>query len=525
MFFLTTERFIMVTTVRPVRGGERKPAQKITSHTKGTASKKVKPPLVKKIASPSPKMKRLYVLDTNVLMHDPSCIFRFEEHNVFIPSMVLEELDNHKKGNTEISQNVREAHRMLDKIFSGHTSITGEGVSLKASSEGLASGRLLLQMNDSSVAMAVIKPDDIILAVVCDLINKNKGSCEVVLVSKDVNMRLKALTMGILSEDYHNDMVIEDTEFLPSGIHELPPEMWGSGSIHDVGNTHGNTYRVTGQIARRFRPNEFVYSGTNFSARVTDKTDKHLMLHRVKDFSQSHHTVCGIHSRNREQNFALNLLTDPEIDLVVLVGVAGSGKTLLALAAGIAQVLEAQRYTEIIMTRATVPVGDEIGFLPGNEEEKMGPWMGALDDNLDVLATTLSHHEEKLVKGKRVNLGELQESHTAKSIGRMEAIRSRIKIKSMSFMRGRTFLGKYIIIDEVQNLTQKQAKTLVTRAGPGTKMVCMGNLAQIDTPFLTEGSSGLSHLVRSFHDWKHSGHIILPTGERSRLASHANDVM
>jgi PhoH-like ATPase len=302
--------------------------------------------------------------------------------------------------------------------------------------------------------------------------------------------------------------------------------MWGPGNVQELGNR--GEYKVTGPSVRKFYPNEFVYSSghSNFSARITEKNDDHLILRKVKDFSQSNHSILGIHSRNREQNFALNLLMDPEVDLVVLVGVAGSGKTLLALAAGLAQTMEEMRYNEIIMTRATVSVGDEIGFLPGTEEDKMGPWMGALDDNLDVLATTSSLSErKKLPRGKRVNLGELQDTQQNKATLKLENIRSRIKIKSMSFMRGRTFIGKYLIIDEVQNLTQKQAKTLVTRAGPGTKIVCMGNLAQIDTPFLTEGSSGLSHLVRSFHDWDHSGHIILPTGERSRLASHANDVM
>jgi PhoH-like ATPase len=204
----------------------------------------------------------------------------------------------------------------------------------------------------------------------------------------------------------------------------------------------------------------------------------------------------------------MNLLTDPDIDFVTLAGTAGTGKTLMALAAGLTQVLDDRRYTEIIMTRATVSVGEDIGFLPGTEEEKMGPWMGALDDNLEFLA-----------KGEGGNAGEWGRAATN------ELIKSRIKIKSMNFMRGRTFMNKYVIIDEAQNLTPKQMKTLITRAGPGTKIICMGNLAQIDTPYLTEGSSGLTYAVDRFKGWAHGGHITLARGERSRLADFASEAL
>jgi PhoH-like ATPase len=222
--------------------------------------------------------------------------------------------------------------------------------------------------------------------------------------------------------------------------------------------------------------------------------------------------VWGITARNREQNFALNLLMNPEIDFVTLLGQAGTGKTLLTLAAGLTQVLESKQFAEIIMTRVTVPVGEDIGFLPGTEEEKMAPWMGALEDNLDVLT-----HSDESNSGPYG--GEWGKAATN------DLIRSRIKVKSMNFMRGRTFLKKYLIIDEAQNLTPKQMKTLVTRAGPGTKVVCLGNIAQIDTPYLTEGSSGLTYVVDRFKGWPHSGHITLQRGERSRLADHAAEVL
>ena len=227
----------------------------------------------------------------------------------------------------------------------------------------------------------------------------------------------------------------------------------------------------------------------------------------MRDFSHARHAVWGIAARNREQNFALNLLMDPNIDFITLLGQAGTGKTLLTLAAGLTQTLEQKIYSEIIITRVTVSVGEDIGFLPGTEEEKMTPWMGALEDNLDVL----NNMDEEAGEWGRAATRDL--------------IRSRIKIKSLNFMRGRTFIRKFLIIDEAQNLTPKQMKTLITRAGPGTKVVCLGNISQIDTPYLTEGSSGLTYVVDRFKGWTHSGHVTLLRGERSRLADHAGQVL
>jgi PhoH-like ATPase len=227
----------------------------------------------------------------------------------------------------------------------------------------------------------------------------------------------------------------------------------------------------------------------------------------IYDFSHAKSNIWGINARNKEQNFALNLLMNPDIDFVSLLGQAGTGKTLLALAAGLDQTLDKKIYTEIIVTRVTVSVGEDIGFLPGTEEEKMTPWMGALEDNLDVLNKS------------DANVGDWGRSAT------QDLIRSRLKVKSLNFMRGRTFLKKYLIIDEAQNLTPKQMKTLITRAGPGTKVVCLGNIGQIDTPYLTEGSSGLTYVVDRFKGWDHNGHITLLRGERSRLADYATEIL
>src|SRR5690606_11862054 len=263
-------------------------------------------------------------------------------------------------------------------------------------------------------------------------------------------------------------------------------------------------YRITGPLCAKFHVNQFVYfeGSMPLYAQVREVNGRTAVLQTLRDYSHNKHNVWGITARNREQNFALNLLMNPDCDFITLLGQAGTGKTLLALAAGLTQVLETKRYTEIIMTRVTVPVGEDIGFLPGTEEEKMLPWMGALEDNLDVL-----------------NMGDTDGGAHGGDWGRaatMDLIRSRVKVKSLNFMRGRTFLNKFLILDEAQNLTPKQMKTLITRAGPGTKVVCLGNIAQIDTPYLTEGSSGLTYVVDRFKGWGHAGHVTLQRGERSR---------
>lgn len=460
---------------------------------------------------------KLFVLDTNVLMHDPTSLFRFEEHDIFIPIMTLEELDNHKRGMTEISRNVRQASRSLDDMLAKAGDIEA-GIPLQEPSNNLASGRMFLQTEAISAelppALPTSKVDNHILAVVIHLQHRHPER-SVILVSKDINMRIKARSLGLAAEDYFNDKVLEDTDLLYTGSRALPDDFWethgqGMESWKQEGRTY---YRISGPLCPDFLLNEFVYleNQQSFHALISEVSGKKAVLKTLVDHTHSKHAVWGINARNREQNFALNLLMDPDIDFVTLLGQAGTGKTLLTLAAGLTQILETKRYAEIIMTRVTVPVGEDIGFLPGTEEEKMAPWMGALEDNLEVL----THTEEA---GGAFS-GEWSKAAT------QDLIRSRIKIKSLNFMRGRTFLNKFLIIDEAQNLTPKQMKTLITRAGPGTKVVCLGNIAQIDTPYLTEGSSGLTYVVDRFKGWKYSGHITLQRGERSRLADHAAEVL
>ena len=472
-----------------------------------------KPAAIKK-----PAVTKLFVLDTNVLMHDPSSIFRFEEHDIFLPIMTLEELDNNKKGMSEIARNARQTSRMLDELLASNGGDIDEGIDLYKPSSKLASGRLFLQTEAISSelpqGLPTSKVDNQILSVVIHL-QKKFPKRPVILVSKDINMRIKSRALNLLAEDYFNDKVLEDTDILYTGTRALPDNFWDKHSkgMESWKKDAKTLYKVNGPLCPQLLVNECVWlESDGFAAIVKESAGKTAVLETLVDYANPKNAVWGINARNREQNFAMNLLMNPDIDFVTLLGQAGTGKTLLTLAAGLTQVLEGKLFAEIIMTRATVPVGEDIGFLPGTEEEKMAPWMGALEDNLEVLT-----HTDEGSSGPYG--GEWGKAATH------DIIRSRIKVKSMNFMRGRTFLKKYLIIDEAQNLTPKQMKTLITRAGPGTKVICLGNIAQIDTPYLTEGSSGLTYVVDRFKGWAHSGHITLQRGERSRLADHAADVL
>ncbi|MHB8428069.1 MAG: PhoH family protein [Acidiferrobacterales bacterium] len=459
---------------------------------------------------------RIFVLDTNVLMHDPSAIFRFKEHDVYLPIVVLEELDNAKRGMSEVARNVRQVSRFIDDLIESRDADISSGLKLPAAAESMQTGRLYFHMDAVHShlpnGMADGSPDNTLIGVTLDL-GKKHPEADVVLVSKDINLRIKAHALGIRAEDYANDQVLDDANLLYTGAMKLGPDFWETHAKDmeswkaDQGRTF---YRIRGPLARTWLPNQFLFDESEraFQAVVRQREKDSAVIEVTKDYSSAHNSVWGICARNREQNFALNLLMDPDIDFITLLGHAGTGKTLLTLAAALTQTLEEKRYSEIIMTRVTVPVGEDIGFLPGTEEEKMGPWMGALEDNLDVLNP--SEHLERGAWGRAA-------TH--------DLVRSRIRIKSLNFMRGRTFLKKIIIIDEAQNLSPHQMKTLVTRAGPGSKVVCLGNIAQIDTPYLTETTSGLTYVVDRFKQWEHSGHVTLQRGERSRLADYATEIL
>ncbi|HKJ77543.1 MAG TPA: PhoH family protein [Gammaproteobacteria bacterium] len=465
--------------------------------------------------------KRLFILDTNVLMHDPTALFRFQEHDIYLPMTVLEELDNNKKGHSEVARNARQASRFLDDLMMGATKDDiDRGLPLQAGQYNgrgpVPAGRLFFETRvlETNLPQNLPgnKPDNTILGTALAL-EEEHPDVTVSLVSKDTNLRIKAAVLGIHAEDYRNDQVLEDVNLLYQGWDALASDFWEQHSKEmESWKEEGRTfYRLKGPEVEEWSPNQFLAlpeaaGGVDMVVREIDQGAGQAVVETVRDFSEPRHAVWGISARNREQNYALNLLMDPEIDFVSMVGMAGTGKTLLTLAAGLAQALDENRYREVIMTRVTVPVGEDIGFLPGTEEEKMTPWMGALMDNLEVLTQSEDNSD-----WERAATNDL--------------VSKRVKVRSLNFMRGRTFLNKFIIIDEAQNLTSKQMKTLITRAGPGTKVVCLGNVAQIDTPYLTETTSGLTYVVDRFKGWSHSGHITLVRGERSRLADYASEVL
>jgi len=464
--------------------------------------------------------KCLFVLDTNVLMHDPTALFRFMEHDIYLPMVVLEELDAGKKGTSETARNVRQVSRFLDEMLTG-VDLSGIDAGLPISSPlhpidhtAGSTGHLFLQTQtehrDLPEGMPGNRPDNQILGVTLAL-KQRVADREVILVSKDINLRIKATALGLKAEDYHNDQVLDDVELLHTGLTQLPDDFWEThGKSLESWQEEGRSYyRIQGPQTEEWYPNLCITTGSPspFSGLVRRlESDGSAVVESAVNYEQERQSVWGITARNPEQSFALNLLMDDNIDFVTLLGQAGTGKTLLTLAAALTQTLEKNRYTEIIMTRVTIPVGEDIGFLPGTEEEKMTPWMGALMDNLEVLSQT-------------------ENDSTWERAATNDLLRSRIKIRSLNFMRGRTFQNKFVIIDEAQNLTAKQMKTLITRAGPGTKLVCLGNVAQIDTPYLTETTSGLTYVVDRFKGWEHGGHITLARGERSRLAEHAAEVL
>lgn len=458
------------------------------------------------------KGNKLFVLDTNILMSDPTAIYRFDDNDIYLPMVVLEELDSHKTGLSEIARNVRQTNRMLDDLMNAATHeqvVAGLPIpSFAKVDKEHPRGRLFFQTDDfahiKSTALPGHKVDNTLLSTALGL-QKKYSERQIVIISKDINLRIKAGILGICAEDYFNDQVLDDVNLLHSGLHLLENDFWDThGKNINAWQESGKTfYKITGPLIQEWNPNDCISTEDNeFQAIVKTIENDEAIVQVARDFTQPKHAVWGINARNREQNFSLNVLLDPDIDFVTLQGSAGTGKTLLTIAAGLTQVLDQKRYTEIIMTRVTIPVGEDIGFLPGTEEEKMTPWMGALIDNLEVLQGT-------------------QEGGSFGKHATQDLLQNKIKIRSLNYMRGRTFLNRFIIIDEAQNLTPKQIKTLVTRAGPGSKIVCLGDIKQIDTPYLTETTSGLTFAVDRFKHWQHSAHMTLTRGERSRLAYYA----
>lgn len=466
--------------------------------------------------------KTLYVLDTNVLIHDPGCLFKFQEHDVMLLMYVIEELDNHKKGTSDTNRSVREALRTIRSIIgkkvSANRNKNGLRVPLSHHSQGHATGMLYLQNIDTPQDE---KMDNRILDAIAAL--QESGTwASVVLVTKDNAMFIKAGMRKIRAQDYRNDVVLEADEKLYSGIFVAPTGWMNRLKILDSRKVpDAKTRKVTrtqhvvdGGAAKGLMVNQFIDLGdhAHHDFRVISTGAFGTVLENIINRSAGHEDVYGIHAHNKGQNYALELLLNPSIHLVTIAGGAGSGKTFITLASALEQV-DARIYSEIIFTRETIPLGEDIGFLPGTEEEKMEPWLGALRDNLEALqGNAVGKDGEKLSKIEKAITNDI-------------FVRSKISTKSTAFMRGRTLFGRFLIIDECQNLTPKKVKALITRAGEGTKVVCLGNLNQIDAPYLTEGSSGFAHLIDRMKGWKGYGHVTLTSGVRSELATKANEIL
>jgi len=463
------------------------------------------------------KATRLYVLDTNVLIHDPAALYHFDEHDVVIPMTVLEELDKHKNGIREIARTARQISRTLSDLTNQVTfDEIQKGIPIpRISGE---SGRLhFLCYNDLKPFDALDdSPDNRILAETCRL-RDERPDASVILITKDINLRVKATALKVPVEDYLNDRAFSDSDAMIEGAKVYEAAGLGGASLWESLNVevnvervaHHTFYQLSGTMPRDWHVGMLVSdseNGAEFEAIVRELSPSSARLQLLTNY-RHHAGVWGVHAHDSRQNFTLNLLMDPEIDLVTIAGNAGTGKTFMTLAAAFQQTLDSKRFERIVFTRAPIPMGEDIGFLPGTEEEKMSPWMGAFHDNMD----NLLRNEE----------GESSWDNGATR----QLIGSRVQIRSPSFMRGRTLNDTFLIIDEAQNFTPKQLKSLVTRAGRNTKIVCLGNVGQIDTPYLTANTCGMAAVVERFRDWPHAGHITLKSVERSRLALAAEELL
>ncbi|APX92205.1 phosphate starvation-inducible protein PhoH [Halomonas sp. 1513] len=463
------------------------------------------------------KATRLYVLDTNVLIHDPAALYQFEEHDVVIPMTVLEELDKHKNGIREIARTARQVSRTLSDITSQVSfDDIQQGIPIPRISGESGRLRFLCYQDLKPLDNLEDSPDNRILAETCRL-RAERPDASVILVTKDINLRVKASALKVPVEDYLNDRAFSDSDAMIEGAQVYADAGEHGNGLWECLNVevkvervdHHTFYQLSGEMPRDWHVGMLVSdsdNGADFEAIVRELSPNAARLQLLTNY-RHHAGVWGVHAHDSRQNFTLNLLMDPEIDLVTIAGNAGTGKTFMTLAAAFQQTLDAKQFERIVFTRAPIPMGEDIGFLPGTEEEKMSPWMGAFHDNMD-------------------NLLRNEDGDTSWDNGATrQLLGSRVQIRSPGFMRGRTLNDTFLIIDEAQNFTPKQLKALVSRAGRNTKIVCLGNVGQIDTPYLTANTCGMAAVVERFRDWPHAGHITLKSVERSRLALAAEELL
>jgi PhoH-like ATPase len=453
--------------------------------------------------------KIIYVLDTNILLHEPFAFLSFKEHDVVVPMTVLEELDSIKDRRKDVSRDARVAIRALeDTLVNASPEEVLAGVKLPQNDENHPSGCLSIfndyALEQSAAKLSFNENDNRIISTAIHL-QAQKPKSKVVLVTKDINMRLKAKGAGLaFVEDYRTDQLIDDIQFLTKGYHQFDGDFWQHVNECESETEGRNT---THYIKRDLLPasymNEYLIDeGEHFAGKITGWDDKNLAITDLSRERLMAKQAWGIHPKNIYQGMAMDALLDPTVDLVILTGPAGCGKTLLALATALEQVIERGLYDKIIVTRSTPEIAESIGFLPGTEEEKMAPWLAAITDSLEVL-----HKQDENMNGSLNYIIE----------------KANIQFKSVNFMRGRSIQNALVLLDECQNLTASQLKTIITRCGEGTKIVCSGNLAQIDSNYLTAVTSGLTYIVERFKDFPGSSTINLNGVVRSRLASFAEE--
>lgn len=464
------------------------------------------------------KATRLYVLDTNVLIHDPAALYQFDEHEVVIPMTVLEELDKHKNGIREIARTARQVSRTLSDLTANvDIDQIRDGIPIPRLVGPEGRLRLLCYHDLRSLDPLDDSPDNRLLAETCRL-RDERPDASVILVTKDINLRVKAAALEVPVEDYLTDRAFDDSDAMTDGVRIYPEAghdgrgLWDSLEV-DVKvdrQDHRVVYRLAGEMPREWHLGMLVSDGdegASFEAIVRELGPRHAHLELLTDYRHGA-SVWGVHAHDSRQNFTLNLLMDDEVDLVTIAGSAGTGKTFMTLAAAFQQTLDSKRFERIVFTRAPISMSEDIGFLPGTEEEKMSPWMGAFHDNMD-----------NLLRDEQDGSSTWNQDATRQLLG------SRVQIRAPGFMRGRTLNDTFLIIDEAQNFTPKQLKSLITRAGRNTKIVCLGNVGQIDTPYLTANTCGMAAVVQHFRDWPHAGHVTLQSVERSRLALAGEELL
>lgn len=449
--------------------------------------------------------RKLFILDTNVLLHEPLAIYSFKEHDVLIPMTVLEELDNIKDRHKDVSRDARVAIRALEDVF---RDATPEQIAQGVPLAGEASGHICIFSDhhlpqDAEVFTDKEADNRIINAAL--YLQKHELKRQVVLVTKDINMRLKAKGAGLAHvEDYRSDQLIDDIRLLAKGFQVVPGSFWERvGECESETHGRDTIHVIDANLLEGVHVNQYLVDEENFfAARVLSHDGQKI---RIKDLGRERlmsRKAWGVHPKNVYQGMALDALLDPHIELVILTGPAGCGKTLLAMAAALELVIEKGIYEKVIVTRNTPEIAESIGFLPGTEEEKMMPWLAAVTDTLEVL-----HKQDENMSG---SLSYIME-------------KANIQFKSVNFMRGRSIQNTFVLLDECQNLTASQIKTIITRCGEGTKIVCSGNLAQIDSNYLSPVTSGLTYIVERFKDFDGSANIFLNGVVRSRLASFAEE--